>query len=233
MSVLDPSVISRIDVRRTAVDAVTDPLRTAILSGRIRPGQTLRQGEIAQEFGVSRTPVRQALRILHREGLVDLEPHRMAGVSDPSADAVEESFVIRAVLGAEAAKRAVPRLTDQAVDELRALHERMSSIDRTSDEWVALNQSFHETVHGACGWPHLIELIRVERRRVMRYLRISLRLSGRDAHEERAQILRACERREADLVPILVAKYIMRIAESVIEYINQQTSALGLSTPQA
>jgi len=108
MSVLDPSVISRIDVRRTAVDAVTDPLRTAIVSGRIRPGQTLRQGEIAQEFGVSRTPVRQALRILHREGLVDLEPHRMAGVSAPSADAVEESFVIRAVLEAEVAKRAVP-----------------------------------------------------------------------------------------------------------------------------
>jgi len=124
-------------------------------------------------------------------------------------------------------------LTDQALDELRALHERMSSIDRTSDEWVALNQSFHETVYGTCGWPHLIELIRVERRRVMRYLRISLRLSGRDAHEEHAQILRACERREADLVPILVAKHIMRIAESVIEYINQQTSALGLSTPQA
>lgn len=224
MSVLDPSVISQINTRRTMVDVVTDTLREAILSGRLHPGQVLRQDEIAEEFGVSRTPIRQALRTLHREGLLDLEPHRPARVSDLSPDAIEESFAIRAVLEAEAAKRAVPRLTDEALHRLRALHDRMSKLDRTSDEWAALNTEFHETVHGACGWPHLIELIGLERRRVARYLRLSLRLAGRDPDEEHAHILKACERGEADLVPILISKHIMRTAACVIEYLGQQMS---------
>jgi DNA-binding GntR family transcriptional regulator len=224
MEVFDPSVISQVVARRTMVHAVADTLREAILSGRIQPGETLRQDDLAEEFGVSRTPVRQALHTLHQEGLVDLEPHRTAKVSDLSPAAIEESFAIRAVLEAEAAKRAVPRLTDEDLSRLRALHDRMSSLERTSDEWATLNAKFHGTVHGACGWPHLIELINLERRRVARYLRLSLRLAGREPDEEHAQILKACERREADLVPILISRHIMRTAECVIEYLNQQTS---------
>ena len=231
MAVLNPSAVSQAVARRTMVDVVTDTLRAAILSGRIQPGQTLRQDEIAQEFDVSRTPVRQALRTLHQEGLIDLQAHRTAKVSNLSAAAIEESFGIRAVLEAEAAKRAIPHLTDEALDQLRTLHESMGHVDRTSDEWVALNARFHETIYGACGWPHLIELINLERRRVARYLRLSMRLAGRDPHDEHAQILQACGRREVDLVPVLISRHIMRTAECVIEYLNQQVSEPVVAAP--
>jgi len=231
MAVLNPSTISQAVARRTMVDVVTDTLRAAILSGRIQPGQTLRQDEIAQEFDVSRTPVRQALRTLHQEGLLDLQAHRTARVSNLSAAAIEESFGIRAVLEAEAAKRAIPRLTNEALDRLRTLHESMTHVDRTSEEWVTLNTRFHETVYGACGWPHLIELINLERRRVARYLRLSMRLAGRDPHNEHAQILQACERGEVDLVPVLISRHIMRTAECVIEYLKQQALEPTVTAP--
>jgi DNA-binding GntR family transcriptional regulator len=98
----------------------------------------------------------------------------------------------------------------------------MTDVDRTSDEWVGLNTRFHETISGACQWPHLVDLIRVERNRVRRYMSIALRLAGRDPHEEHSQILSACERREADLASMLVSKHILRTSQYVIEYVRGQ-----------
>ncbi len=93
----------------------------AILSGVLGPGARLRQEELAEVFGTSRIPVREALRALEYEGLVSSEPHRGFTVTALDADDVEEVYALRILLESEAVRLALPLLTDEDLEELEVL----------------------------------------------------------------------------------------------------------------
>jgi DNA-binding GntR family transcriptional regulator len=93
---------------RTMQRIVTDRVRSAILSGQFGPGERVPQDDLAQQLGVSRMPVREALRILESEGLVELRPHRGAVVVDLLPEDIAEVFEIRAMLEGKAAALAAP-----------------------------------------------------------------------------------------------------------------------------
>src|SRR5438128_11057097 len=97
---------------RTMQAIVTDHVRSAILGGRYAPGARVPQDELAQQLGVSRMPVREALRVLEMEGLVELRPHRGAIVVDLRPEEIGEIFEIRAMLEGRAAALAAPRLDE-------------------------------------------------------------------------------------------------------------------------
>lgn len=126
MSVERP--ISGVAEYRTLQNIVTDNLRSAILSGQLGPGDRLQHDDIARQFGVSRMPVREALRVLHSEGLVELRPHRGAVVVDLRPEDVAEIFEIRAMLEAQAAELAAPNLTDATVERMRGLLAEMALV---------------------------------------------------------------------------------------------------------
>ena len=137
------------------VGRVYSDLHREILTGRRAPGARLREEEIAEAFGVSRTPVREALRRLSSDGLVELVPHRGAEVVRWAADDVEELFDLRCLLEGHAARRAAER-GDADVDQLRDLCGRMEAhLDhaggRAADEITRLNMEFHRAVHHAGG----------------------------------------------------------------------------------
>jgi len=113
---------------RTLQNIVTDNLRSAILSGQLGPGDRLQHDDIARQFGVSRMPVREALRVLHSEGLVELRPHRGAVVVDLRPEDVAEIFEIRAMLEAQAAELAAPNLTDATIERMRGLLAEMGRV---------------------------------------------------------------------------------------------------------
>src|ERR671919_3227658 len=105
--------------RRTTADAVAQMLRNEIQSGQLPPGTRLRQNDVAHRFGVSTTPVREALALLQADGLVRIDPHRGAIVFHPTIADLRESYEIRKTLEALAVEKATPQLTDDLVAELQ------------------------------------------------------------------------------------------------------------------
>jgi DNA-binding GntR family transcriptional regulator len=127
--------------RNSLVDRLAATIQSRVLSGEIPTGMRLRQETLASEFGVSRTPVREALRKLESSGLVLVEPNRGAVVRGPNARDVREAYAVRAELEGFAAENAVPRILDAQLDLLRdaeklfrhsvqeVIHDRRRGID--------------------------------------------------------------------------------------------------------
>ena len=109
----------------TRAGAVAEKLRRLIQSGEIAPGSRLRQNELAERFGVSTTPVREAFAELAREGIVRLDAHRGATVFQPSLDELIEIYEIRGALEPLATELAAARATDEELAELEAIHLKM------------------------------------------------------------------------------------------------------------
>lgn len=154
------------DERRALVDKLASQLHARVLSGELPSGTRLRQEALAQEFGVSRTPVREALRKLQADGLVELQPNRGAIVRGLSPREIRDAYEVRAALEALAAQLAAERISreqlkrlDHAQGEFRAALERTVARRRGGLEvgvrevrlWGSANDEFHQTIHEASG----------------------------------------------------------------------------------
>lgn len=189
-------------IPRSVEESVTDTLREAILRGDLEPGQKLAQVELATELGVSRVPLRDALRRLEAEGLVVIG-RRGARVSSMTLDDVAEAYEIRMMLEPECARRAVAVLSDSDAERLIELSLEM---DRTADDAVAgaqARQQFYSEFYQYAGRPRMWAMIVQLRALVQRYHLLgesgdhphaheSLRICIRDRDAERAgDIVRA------------------------------------------
>jgi DNA-binding GntR family transcriptional regulator len=144
---------------RTRAEAVVGHLREQIRTGKLAPGTPLRQVRIAVELGVSTTPVREAFRVLAREGLVRHDPHRGAVVFLPSLQELAENYEIRCALEPLAARHAAQLISDEALARLEVLMQAIT--DEVSDRHVhgELNRAFHSEIHRAARRPRLAEFI--------------------------------------------------------------------------
>jgi len=141
-----------------------DIIRTRILSGQFPPGTRLKEEQLCEQCGVSRTPIREALRRLHQEGLVHFAPHRGAQVPQWSDDDLEEVFALRAVLEGYAAGRAAERIQPAAINELQRTAEEMERIIAVKAPgyeaaFLSANKKFHNTILEAAGTPRLREML--------------------------------------------------------------------------
>jgi DNA-binding GntR family transcriptional regulator len=206
---------------RTLQTIVTDRLRTAIVSGRFSPGTRLQQDDLARELGVSRMPIREALRVLHTEGLVEFEPHRGATVIELRADDIAEIFDIRTMLEARAAELAAPNLAETTLAELRRLCEAMADPALDDGAWLSLNREFHTLIYPASGWPRLCALIVAQRNVMQPYLRAITVLIGRreTAQVEHRQIVDAATRRDGPALAALTVEHLRTTAIHLINYL--------------
>jgi DNA-binding GntR family transcriptional regulator len=154
----------------TVQELVLEAVRNAILAGVIQPGARLRQEELAELFGTSRIPVREALRALEYEGLVTSEPHRGFTVTSLDADDIEEVYELRILLEGQAVRLAIPMMTDDDLIELDALFGRMQAAS-TPDEQLASRERFYTRLYSITGRPRLVGLIARLRQEVARALR--------------------------------------------------------------
>jgi DNA-binding GntR family transcriptional regulator len=157
----------------TKADELARDLEEMIVAGRLEPGQVLRQDELSRQFGVSRTPVREAFRQLAAVGLVSFVPNRGVRVRALDQDEWGQAFLARAALEAAAARRAAERLTtgdlrliDEASAEFRRQTDLLRSEGLTSEErrraafaWVAANDAFHDAVLCAADVPFIRRMI--------------------------------------------------------------------------
>jgi DNA-binding GntR family transcriptional regulator len=148
------------------VDDLAARIREKIMSGEIPIGAPLRQAELAEAFGISRTPVREALRQLQNGGLIEVVPNRGAVVRVPVPWEVREVYEIRAELEALAARRAVERLDAAGIAELRAVNDRMYHRSVALEAGTAVeagstgaNDSFHTLVYEASGNTRLARML--------------------------------------------------------------------------
>jgi DNA-binding GntR family transcriptional regulator len=142
-------------------DLVAALVRELVISGDLEPGEQLRQRDLAQRFGVSQTPVREAMRRLESEGLLVCDTHRGFTVVAPDVDRAEENLRIRAVLEALGASLAARKVGPAGLDRLRALNDRLRALPGDDPGHAELNREFHFTVYEYAHSPLLLSLMRL------------------------------------------------------------------------
>src|ERR1700712_2640389 len=202
---------------RTVSGLVAERLRAQIVAGELPAGSKLRQVEIAERFGVSTTPVREALATLQREGLVRLHPQRGAVVFLPSIDDLRHHYEIRAVLEALAAAKAAERFAPEWVAPLEQLLDEMRE-DPPAGAYIALNQRFHTTLYEHSGRAQLVAMIAGLRDASSAYLHISRAAEDFPAarlDSEHRAILAACAGRD----PLRAAAATREHLENTVEHV--------------
>lgn len=200
-------------------EAVAATLRGGILRGRITAGARLDIDEIAARHGVSRTPVRDALKQLETEGLVRVLPHRGVVVTRLSAEDVRELFAIRIALERLAVAQAAANISDAELEGLRRMLRRMDRTRIRNQSWTTLNTSFHDAVHAASRLPRLIEMIRVQRTNVDRYVRARAAELGVEAQQqEHWALVEALAARDVAAAQDVIEQHLARTAEMLVRF---------------
>lgn len=207
-------------VFRTAQQAVAEHLRYEILSGVLEPGTRLRQADLAQRMRTSTTPVREALRQLVVEGLLDGDPHRRITVHEPNRQELEEIYEIRRQLEPICVERAVRHLGE---DDLRALASAQEEMDAEEDpvRWSVLNREFHAAVAAASGSPLLTDIVDNLRDRSAIYVAMTLR-----ADPSRRTV---ANRQHGELIRALRARNEVRAREVMVDHLIQ-TEDIGANS---
>lgn len=132
-------------------DAVVGQLRDLIVEGALASGSKLNERELCATFGISRTPLREAMKVLAAEGLIDIEPHRGASVSRMTESEVAEAFELMSGLEALSGELAAVRISDSEIGEIKALHASMAACraDQDLPGYYALNQMIHHKINVA------------------------------------------------------------------------------------
>jgi DNA-binding GntR family transcriptional regulator len=203
--------------RRTAHESVTEALREAVLGGILPAGTRLVQAELAAQFGVSNTPVREAMRQLSVEGLIQFDSYRGATVRAPTLDEVREVYELRLLLEPVAMRKAVQLITVETLTQARDLQQEMA---RTTDvgPWVLLNRRFHGTLIAAARSPRLASIIAGLEDVATAQVALSIKADFRrltDGNTEHQQILQAVENRDADQVVDLVSRHLRSTVQAV------------------
>jgi GntR family transcriptional regulator, rspAB operon transcriptional repressor len=134
-------------------DSVYERVRTAILDGELAPGAVMSQVGLADELGISRTPLREALRMLQNEGLIESEPNRRVRVAPMTQQDLEQLYVMRVTLEAEALRLSIPRMTPEDLAGLEGYMAEMAHYAAAEDygRWVIPHRSFHRALTTAAG----------------------------------------------------------------------------------
>lgn len=205
------------EARVSAPNTVREGLRRAILAGEFAPGSQLRQDELAQRFGTSRIPVREALRQLEAEGLVSILPNRGATVSSLSLDEVLELMEIRIALECRALRMAIPNMVDTDLDS--AL-EILRSYDAEPDpeRWGEMNWTFHETIYAPCNRLKLLAMIEANYGHVGRFTRVWVsRAAGKERPQrEHYAIVDACRDGDIERAVRLLEEHITQTQKSIM-----------------
>ena len=142
-------------------DMVAALIRELIITGELTTGEQLRQRDLAQRFGVSQTPVREALRRLESEGLVIGDNHRGFMVVEADEGSTEENFQIRAALESLGASLAAAKIDEAGVKRLEELNVQMQAAGEDNSRYAELNREFHLTMYEYAHSPLLMSLMRL------------------------------------------------------------------------
>lgn len=205
--------------RRTLHSEVVARLREMILEGELEPGKKIVEQDLCDRFEISRTPLREALKVLAAEGMVELLPRRGARVAMIDETELEELFPIIASLEALAGELACRRIDDAGVDAVRKLHERMVAAYAQGRHlaYSKLNRQIHQAIFTAAGNGALTTLYQTIEYRI-RSIRHTARQTAEDwraAVDDHERILHALQARDGALLAATLKAHIANTAEMV------------------
>jgi DNA-binding GntR family transcriptional regulator len=222
---LELATDGRAPTRGNMPDAVASALREAILDGVLEPGAWLREAEVARELNVSRTPVRDAFRILASEGLVNINTNQGAVVSQMNSDDVLELYVMREALEALAARLAARRAPRRCLDEFAILIPQMkrAADNREIAELSRLNFVFHAIVRDAAGNRYLERSLTQVQNAARRFPDPTLGLPGRVAEslDEHIALADAISQGDAETAETLAVAHMRHLSELRIRMLLQ------------
>jgi DNA-binding GntR family transcriptional regulator len=184
---------------RALYQQVAERLREQIFNRELEPGSWIDELKLAQEYGISRTPLREALKVLAVEGLVTMKVRRGAYVTEMSAADVQQVYRLLGLLEADAAAEVAERGSDAEIAELRALHDRLEKQTRQRDAFFTANERFHLRLLAIAGNRWRSQIVG-DLRKVMKLNRHhSLFKQGRIAESlaEHRAVMQAIERHDA------------------------------------
>jgi DNA-binding GntR family transcriptional regulator len=197
---------------KTRTQIIFDTLRREIMLGTLMLGAELTQDQLADRFRVSRIPVREALRMLAMERLVELRPHRKAIVRKYSSTEIEDIFLIRSLLEPKAAAMACGNVGAGDLEELQRMLDSMEMLTRPEDlgRYLELNRAFHMAIYRLAGSRILETLIEHYIDQSSRFIHIYLKATDTfdKAHAEHVEIYRACEARDAVVLEQLILNHV-------------------------
>lgn len=214
-----PAATDPDDAEMSNLDIAYHALRSAILSLRFPPGAILSQVKVAEELGVSRTPLREAIRLLQRDGLITTEHNKRVRIADTSIEDMEQLYAARIALEAVAIRISVPRLSSDHLGELAALLDVMDNFrtPRTLDAWEKSHRRFHALLTGPAGGRIARELSEMSDH-AERYRRAYIAIGSggweQSAGEHRA-IFTACKARDGREASVLLARHLARTSLSI------------------
>jgi len=216
---------------RTKSDVAYSVLKEEILSGKLRPGESLTLRALAGRLGMSEIPVREALQRLGPEGLVVIVPHVGAKVSDLAIEDIAENLLIRAELEGLAAALAAGHVTESVLQRLRALVDTMEMcvLDNDLEQFGELNRRFHQAMYEVLPNRQLTQLItdlwnQVPRARTVFAL---IPQHTEESHREHKEILAALEARDGERARALVRKQKLRARHELLRLAHTSQAPVG------
>ncbi len=199
-----------IEKHLTLRERILETIRDAIISGALKPGEKVAEPELAERFGISRTPIREAFRQLESEGYLTVIPRKGAVVVSFSQRDVEEFYAIKSILEGYAARKACEKLSDREIQRLEGINEKLRTLAEDGDikHFFKVHNDFHELFIKAADNDKLTDLIASLVGKFQRLRVASLSLPGRmrvsvDEHEK---IIDAFRARDAEKAEKLVRK---------------------------
>lgn len=215
----------KLDSYKPLREVVYETLREAIKTGGLTPGERLMEIQLAEELGVSRTPVREAIRKLELERFVVMIPRRGTYVANLSLKDINEVFEIRAALDGLAAGLAAERITEEELEQLeRLLVEISEHIDQHDNEKiVATDEAFHDILYRASRNERLVGIIYNLREQFTRFRSVSINYPGRlqNTLEEHRQLVEAIARREPEMAQQKAREHIENAEQTLLLEMDQ------------
>ena len=216
----DTGPLQILQERKSLGEHVFDNLKQAIIRGNITPGEWLVESHIAQMLGMSRTPVREAIHKLEREGLIERQPRGGFTVLGLGQEDIEETFGIRSVLEGYAAKLATVKHQSR---ELKALEKKIEEFQvclkrRQLDMLPKINTEFHDLLYALSKSPRLIHMINALRDQIFRFRQMILKDDelASISNEDHIRMLNFMRKRDAEGVEKLVRDHILRGQNAIL-----------------
>lgn len=212
--------------RKSLNDIIVIKLREAILRGDFKPGDRLTEPKLAELFNVSRNPIREALKVLHTEGLVEINPRKGAKVPQVSIEEIEEMVELRSELEAMSVRLAVRRLNDSTKEAIKKLLEAGEEAKSNHDlkKLSALNDEYHQLLADAGNNRYLADFMRTLRERTLWIFSNAIENHDLLSWQEHTHILKAILVGHSNEAAILASEHVRRSGRSSIEKLSQSST---------
>lgn len=211
--------------RQSLPETLAESIRERILNGEFKEGDQLVQESLAEEYEVSRMPVREALRQLESSGLVELKTHKGAVVTSIPLDQIAELFDLRATLECSLLEHAIPAMDDQSLAASRDVLNLLEAAYHAKDvsAWGALNWEFHRSLYLPANRIQTLTIVQGVNLQTDRYIRLHLLLTGliERAEEEHEEILDLCQSGDVDKAVAILHEHIVGTKETLLQAIEE------------